>query len=451
LRILFISANREICGGPVAPLGIATLLAELTSQYEVQVLDLAFADDWIKSISNCCATYQPNIIAISIRNLDNSDYKSFFSYLDYYDELATHIKKTSFATTIVGGSGFSIAPRDIMKRLRFDYGIVGSGEVVLQKLVNAVVKKMPTDDIANVYCWKGDKLHFTGSFNMYSAIFNRPDRSQIAQHFLDIGDMGNIETSRGCQFTCCYCVIPQMTKQVYAKPIKNIIIELSDMKAMGYTKVFFTDNILNYNRNRFINLCTRIQNNNLSDMEYSCQIEPSNFDEVSASNAKKAGFKSIKVSALSYSDAVLKANGKKFLNSDLNRLVDLSIKYSIDLDMHFIFGLINETPDSVRTTVEYINSINNQNISCSYDFGCRVFENTPLFIHLCENQEIRDIHEPIFYISNYVKENIDYIESAINKKNATNNQDFWKALVYKLATPKKRRLFLDKMVAKKNP
>ncbi len=75
MRILFISSNRIKRVMPPMPLGLASVIAQIDeSQHEIKVLDLMFSEHPEDEVSSALSDFAPDLIAISIRNIDNQSY-----------------------------------------------------------------------------------------------------------------------------------------------------------------------------------------------------------------------------------------------------------------------------------------------------------------------------------------------------------------------------------------
>ena len=72
MRILFVSTNRLRVVMPPMPLGLASVIAQIDdSRHELQVLDLMFEEQPEVALKTHLSTFEPDLIAISIRNIDN--------------------------------------------------------------------------------------------------------------------------------------------------------------------------------------------------------------------------------------------------------------------------------------------------------------------------------------------------------------------------------------------
>jgi anaerobic magnesium-protoporphyrin IX monomethyl ester cyclase len=81
MRILFISINHlRLLLAPL-PLGLASVVASLGPEHSFRVLDFMFAADPEEQLRREIAEFRPEIIGLSIRNIDNQDSTNPVSYV----------------------------------------------------------------------------------------------------------------------------------------------------------------------------------------------------------------------------------------------------------------------------------------------------------------------------------------------------------------------------------
>ncbi|MGH7893048.1 MAG: cobalamin-dependent protein, partial [Candidatus Binatia bacterium] len=136
MRVLLVSANQERSPDPVAPLGacyVATATA--AAGHDVEVLDLCFARDIEREVRAAVAAHQPQVIGLSLRNVDNCAYPDTVSYLPHYARVVTACRLNSDASIVLGGSAFTTMPAHYLPSLGVRYGVVGEGELAFPALV----------------------------------------------------------------------------------------------------------------------------------------------------------------------------------------------------------------------------------------------------------------------------------------------------------------------------
>ena len=85
--------------------------------------------------------FNPDYIGFSIRNIDNTMPDNCVYYVDnQISRIILPVKKITSAKIILGGSGFSIFPQELMELTQADYGIVGEGETAFRQLLDSLDK-----------------------------------------------------------------------------------------------------------------------------------------------------------------------------------------------------------------------------------------------------------------------------------------------------------------------
>jgi len=211
MRVLIISGSREIVHVMVPPIGEAYLASYLISQgHEIKLLDLTLSKDYKRDVSKTISDFNPQVIGISIRNVDSTTYPgNLFFYLPVKN-IIQYIKELvePDIPIILGGAGFSIFSEEILKDLNHDIGVVGDGEYVFAEILKRVRNK---DDIRKI----GRGICFLDSNGAYHQ--NPPWRVENLDDLpIPIREMmdneaylidplnksgpiwGNIQTKRGC-------------------------------------------------------------------------------------------------------------------------------------------------------------------------------------------------------------------------------------------------------------
>jgi len=100
------------------------------------------------------ATFHPDCIGISLRNVDNASYPATRFYLPSYSALVKSIRKISKVPVILGGSAFSLFPDEIAAYLEADGGIRGEGEnaaEIFQEFKKGLEKELGDQDSETHY------------------------------------------------------------------------------------------------------------------------------------------------------------------------------------------------------------------------------------------------------------------------------------------------------------
>lgn len=126
MKVLLISANTTNAPHSVYPLGLDYVAGALSPRHEVRILDmnLAAGPERLEAVLREGA---PEVVGISIRNIDNVDALAAKSFIPGYERIVRFIREHTAVPIILGGCGFSIFPGEMMSLLGADFGVVGEG------------------------------------------------------------------------------------------------------------------------------------------------------------------------------------------------------------------------------------------------------------------------------------------------------------------------------------
>ena len=91
MKVLLISANTERINMPVLPLGLAYVAAAADSQgHTLKMLNLMMQTDTQKTVYGTIADFNPDIIGISVRNIDDQNMENPRFLLETVKEVVTN-------------------------------------------------------------------------------------------------------------------------------------------------------------------------------------------------------------------------------------------------------------------------------------------------------------------------------------------------------------------------
>ena len=145
----------------VFPLGLSYLASLIKDEHELYCYDPNVAQDPLRELSALINKINPDVVGLSLRNIDSS-----FSYAirSYYPSFVSQLKvireNAPSCKLVVGGTGFSLFAEEIMKRnSEIDMGIMFEGEVPFAELLKNFDNP---ERIKNLIFRKNGKLVFTG-------------------------------------------------------------------------------------------------------------------------------------------------------------------------------------------------------------------------------------------------------------------------------------------------
>ena len=404
MKTLLISVNNETEPYPVAPIGAAYLAKALRDNgHEAIILDLCFVKDPFSSIDSVIKQFHPDIIGISIRNIDNLTFNKSRFYLPYIRNLVDFLKDRLPAPIVVGGSGFSIFPEEVLRYLDLDLGVVGEGENAILRIADALETGNDIRAIPNLAYTK-DGI-FTLNSMQYADINQHPERALIDNRkYLERGGMGNIQSKRGCPFKCSYCTYPNIEgTRLRLKEPGAVVDELKGMvKDFGIDYAFFVDDIFNFPQEHSMAICEAMIRDNLK-IDWTCFCTPLGMTTELAGLMKTAGCKGVEFGSDAGAETTLKGLGKPFTPEDIRAASEVCT--SVDLpDAHYIIiGGPCEDPVTMERTLTLFDDINPTAVIAMT--GIRIYPCTNLQRRAIEDniiEEDRGLLEPVFYISPHI-------------------------------------------------
>ena len=137
MKILFISANESRLTAAPFPLGLASVAGALGDNHDFRVVDCLLADSR-QTLAEVIEDFQPELIALSMRNLDNQD--SSCQPVFFFPEirvLIAWLRGQTRVPIVVGGSAFNIVPLELAAYLQPDFGLAGESELSFRALVDS--------------------------------------------------------------------------------------------------------------------------------------------------------------------------------------------------------------------------------------------------------------------------------------------------------------------------
>jgi len=412
-KVLLVNTN--LIKPPVTPIGLDYIGSALEKKgFEVELLDLNFSKNIKKDLRGKLAGSSFLALGVTIRNTDDCYFLSQDNFLPKIKEIVVVIKKYSDAPIIIGGGGFSVMPRGIIKYLDANLGIAGDGEFILPDILEIIGKGGRCSDAVSYLKYtagraEGNRIIKFQSDSLEDFPLSGRDLVDNERYFIE-GGMGSIETKRGCTGKCIYCADPLIKgSKLRTRPVKTVIEELKNLISKNINYIHFCDSELNIPADHTSVLLNQIIEDGLGEkIRWYSYMSPVNFDESFAKLLKRSGCEGINFGVDSTHSLILKNLGRDHNLEDLENISRLCSKYKI----RFMFDLLLGGPGEDRKTVKYtIDSIKKLSPTCvGLSYGIRVYPGTALSNMMKKDASIKDnlygntssgnnFLEPVFYIS----------------------------------------------------
>lgn len=295
------------------PLGLAIVAAGLAeSGHQVEQFDFLASGESEALFRGKIASFDPDYVCISLRNLDNCDSLSRAGYPEIAKRLVGWVREAAGVPVIIGGPGFSILPEELLAFTGADHGVVGEGERIVCELIRDLSEGKTPPPIL-----RGARLLDGGE--MSSPLYN----DKMIAWYLDRSGMVNLQTKRGCPHGCIYCVYPSLEGDRFRFRDPKAVVEDIARAGVehGVESFFFTDSIFNDPQGRYLSIAEEILRRELR-IRWCCYMRPERIGRKEIALLKRAGLYAVELGTDAACDATLTELGKGFTFAgvlDVNR------------------------------------------------------------------------------------------------------------------------------------
>lgn len=378
LRIFLVSVNRETAPYPVAPLGLAYIAgAARDAGHDVELLDLCFSPGIRGEIFRATTRFSPDLVGISIRNVDNLSYPSSVSYLDEIRQAVEALKAASDAPIVAGGPGFSIFSELLLELLALEMGVVGEGEETFCAVARHLSEGRSVPALPNLLRRRETAATLERRMAPFSGnVF--PARDLLDNKgYMGLGGMANLQTKRGCPFACAYCTYPHINgSSLRLRRSGEVVEELADMTGRyGIDHVFFVDDIFNWPHDHAFEICDEICSRGIA-VEWTCFATPLGMTPALARMMKRAGCRGVEFGTDAASPSMLKVLRKPFGVPEIFSASDACREAGLPDAHYLIFGGPGESAETLAETFAAFDRIRPRAVLAL--LGIRVYPSTPL-------------------------------------------------------------------------
>ncbi|MCK4389432.1 MAG: lipid biosynthesis B12-binding/radical SAM protein [Desulfobacterales bacterium] len=392
MKVLLISSNVSNTPYPVYPLGLSMVAAALQSaRHKVYQFDLLQNNGSLDTLADEIRQIDPDIIGISIRNIDNVNLLNEQRYINVDSSVVQKIRGQTDAPVVLGGSGFSIMPEVILREVGADYGIVGEGESLMVDFVaNAGRGVYPEERcIRASFKLSGKKIP--------SACYD----DRLMEFYLKSGNMASIQTKRGCIHNCVYCCYPLLEGSTIRPRDPQAVVDdiemLVDRHQVRY--IFFTDSVFNDDQQHYLAVVREMKKRGVY-VSWTAFFKPQGLDDESVALMKQTGLKAAEIGSDGPTDTTLRGLGKSFRFKDILDCNDLFVSHGVATAHYYMFGCPGETRETV---LEGIENIKNLKKTVSFIFmGIRILPDTVLARIACRQGFIshdQALLDSVYYIA----------------------------------------------------
>ena len=352
MNILLIYPN--INGQRQVQMGLASIASVLKEQgHAIALFDTTFImDEPFEGIASKLAEkvreFKPDLILVGLRSLE----------YEFAAKLIKAVNKKKIPV-IVGGSHPTVSPEEVIKSEAFDYICIGEGEEAISDLVKALENNDDTTSIRNIWAKKNGKI----TRNPIRPLMQDLDKLPFPDYDLfdarHISDMGKFETSRGCPYSCTYCINDHM-QHLYGgvggyhreKSVKRAVEEIAYFtKKYNFKWNFLIDETFTIKAER-VKEFSRLYKEQVA-VPFGCMTRPEVISEEKLRWLKEAGCDGIRMGIeTGNEDYRRKVLDRHMSQQHIVNAFLLAKKVGIPTYSFNMVGLPNETRDDIFSTIE---------------------------------------------------------------------------------------------------
>jgi radical SAM superfamily enzyme YgiQ (UPF0313 family) len=397
----------------IGPIGLDYIAASIKrAGIDVEILDLAFADESAKAIKEHFSSGQTDLVGLSFRNAEDCFWPSADWFVPGFRDIVKTVRYMTDAPIVAGGVGFSILAKSIFEYTNVDFGICGDGETALISLAQQLQGKRNFKDVPGLI-WRDKNVIRSNAPSWPNPISLGTSRSFINNHrYFKEGGQCGLETKRGCNRNCIYCADPLAKGNILRlRNPSEVADEAQSLLSQGIDVLHLCDSEFNIPRNHAWAVCEEFIKRSLGErIRWYAYLSPVPFDAELAKVMARAGCAGINFTGDAGCKSMLQTYRQQHSRENLAEAVKLCRLNNISVMIDLLLGGPNETPQTVHETIDFIKKINPDCAGAA--LGVRVYPGTSMEKIVTEELQNGDesnirrkyngpvnLFKPTFYIS----------------------------------------------------
>lgn len=372
MRFLVVSPNQSRSPDPVPPIGAAyAAAAARRAGHEVDLYDACFAGEHLHTqLAARIAAFRPDVVGLSLRNVDDTAYPRATSSLPAYRAVADTIRRAAPGVPLLlGGPAFTLFPQALLAELGADHGLAGEADAALPELLAAIESgRAPRGEVT-----PGTPADLTA---LPAPARDLLDLGRYARE----GGSVNLQTKRGCVFVCGYCTYPALEgRGVRARPPVAVVDEMEDVvDRHGIDSFFFVDSVFNAPPEHAAAICAELERRALP-VTWTAYLSPAAVTPALAEAMARSGCRSVDLGTDAASPPTLRGLRKGFGVEAIRQATAALRGAGIPFCHSLLFGGPGETWQTFAETVA--NVVETGPTAVVAIAGVRVYPGTGIAAH----------------------------------------------------------------------
>jgi anaerobic magnesium-protoporphyrin IX monomethyl ester cyclase len=296
------------------------------------------------------------------------------------------------AVNMIGGSHVSFWDENALKETKaFDLIVRKEGELTFLELLDRIQANKGFEDVLGTTVRTKNGIQRNEDRPFLHDLDSLPSP---AYHLLPLDSyhrMGKtifpIVTSRGCVQWCDFCSTVRMFGRGYRVRSPKKVVDDMEMLHSKYGESQFTfyDDAFTINRNHTLEMCADIKARKL-DVEWDCETRVDAVDKELLEKMRDAGCITTWFGVESGSEKILDKMHKKINREQVREAFKMAQKAGMMTIASAVIGFPGETEETAWETINFINSLNPDDIGC---YIATPYPGTPMYEEVIKNGWLR--------------------------------------------------------------
>lgn len=358
MRVLLINSNLKSDVLAAPPIGLCYVASATAAEgHEVRVLDLCFRRNVLKEIESHVKDFDPQVVGISIRNIDNCNMLHPRSYLPEVVDIVKCTRGLTDARIVLGGSGASLNPKGVMELLRADFIVVSEGETALPTLLRCLEANKETATIAGLGQFINGLFYLNPPvLKDFSTGHGAVGRWIDMKPYQRMGSSYNIQTRRGCRQQCIYCTYNQVLEgnRLRLRSPVDVVDEIEEALGKHRPESFeFVDSVFNDPIDHCGEILEEIIRRPWKTRFTAMGVSPKGLNGSFLELMRRAGFSSFWITPESASETMIRNYRKGFTADDVISAAEAISRTRFSVLWDFLIGGPGENNRTLQETLDF--------------------------------------------------------------------------------------------------
>jgi p-methyltransferase len=236
-----------------------------------------------------------------------------------------------------------------------DYFVIsGQGLRTLHALVKGIVRGEPVDAMPNIAYYRNQEL-------VINPIEKEPfekvaiDWRNLPQHVYSNGVL-NIQASNGCPYKCRYCNFVKDPRATFVRPVDAIVDDMVQLQKKGIKYVRFVDDNFRLGKPDLKKVCEKFIEAGVA-LKWMSFMRIDTLIGFDLDLLKRSGCVEVQLGLESAHPVMLEKMNKNVNANHYYPVIRNLMRHGINVSTMFIIGFPGETPETAKTTIDFIKSI----------------------------------------------------------------------------------------------